>query len=194
MAGELSLYRVGVKFYLDKVAGHEPAVLIPVFHKWIQNESLPGLLIDVADYRHVPDGPVLMLIAHEGNYALDLGDGCPGVVYYRKRPDPRDPAELLREAARNALTAASLLAEETGITGYATLAGPFKVFAQDRLVAPNTDATAQALRSALEGLIAPLCAGAETTQQRIADPRAPFSVEISGLGESKAEDLLARLQ
>ena len=31
--------------------------LIPVFHRWIREQATPELLIDVADYAHVPGGP-----------------------------------------------------------------------------------------------------------------------------------------
>ena len=45
---------------------------IPLFHGWIQEKIIPDhLLIDVADYSHIPDGPGIMLIAHEGHFSLD---------------------------------------------------------------------------------------------------------------------------
>ena len=42
-----------------------------VFHQWIRDSVCPEMLIDVADYRHVPAGPGVMLIGHEANYSLD---------------------------------------------------------------------------------------------------------------------------
>ena len=40
--------------------------LIPIFHGWIQDQVSEELLLDVADYRHVPAGPGVMLIGLEG--------------------------------------------------------------------------------------------------------------------------------
>lgn len=34
----------------------EKESIVKMFHRWIQQAAVPGLLIDVADYLHVPDG------------------------------------------------------------------------------------------------------------------------------------------
>ena len=54
-------------------SGVELEEFIPVFHDWIQTQQLAELLIDVADYRHVPHGPGVVLVAHDAHYAMDLG-------------------------------------------------------------------------------------------------------------------------
>ena len=40
-------------------------------------------LIDVADYSHVPDGPGVMLVAHEGFFSLDQENHQPGLAGHR---------------------------------------------------------------------------------------------------------------
>ena len=45
-----------LKCFLDDASGVELEEFIPVFHDWIQTQQLEELLIDVADYRHVPQG------------------------------------------------------------------------------------------------------------------------------------------
>ncbi|MEM8862021.1 MAG: hypothetical protein AAGD96_27190, partial [Chloroflexota bacterium] len=62
--------------------------IIPIFHSWIQDNLLDGLPLDVADYRHVPNGPGILLMGHEGEYALDLAQGRPGITYAHKRDWP----------------------------------------------------------------------------------------------------------
>ena len=62
---------VQVKIFAREPAAIDLADAIPVFHRWIQEQVSEELLVDVADYRHVPDGPGVMLIAHEANYSLD---------------------------------------------------------------------------------------------------------------------------
>ena len=43
-------------------------------------------MVDVADYKHMIDGPGIMLISHEGNFSIDLQDGEVGFMYIRKQP------------------------------------------------------------------------------------------------------------
>ena len=65
----MDLNKFGIKFFAQDADGFAILKLIPVYHRWIQQNALEDLLIDVADYSHVPSGPGVMLIAHEGNYA-----------------------------------------------------------------------------------------------------------------------------
>ena len=59
--------------------------------------SIPDhLLIDVADYEHVPNGPGTVLVSHEANIHLDLADGRPGLLYIRKQPLKGDLRERIR--------------------------------------------------------------------------------------------------
>ena len=52
-----------LKLFLHDASDLQLHTLIPVFHGWIQTRALADVLIDVVDYRHVPDGPGVMLIA-----------------------------------------------------------------------------------------------------------------------------------
>ena len=47
-------------------ARFELADAVAVFHQWIRDGVCPEMLIDVADYRHVPAGPGVLLIGHRG--------------------------------------------------------------------------------------------------------------------------------
>ena len=44
--------------------------LIATFHQWIASNALGEILIDVADYSHVPNGPGVVLIGYDYNYAV----------------------------------------------------------------------------------------------------------------------------
>jgi hypothetical protein len=44
---------------------------IPVFHRWIRDNVLNELLIDVVDYSHVPNGPEVVLLGHASDYMLE---------------------------------------------------------------------------------------------------------------------------
>ena len=81
----MDLQKFGIKLYLNANGSFDATDFIPVFHRWIQDKVVDDhLLIDVADYSHIPDGPGIMLVAHEGNISLDQKNHQPGIMYMRK--------------------------------------------------------------------------------------------------------------
>ena len=101
--------RLGVKFSLTHEPKAKPDDILPIFQRWIQEHSVDGMLIDVIDYKHVPDGPGILLIADEADFAYDLGDGQIGLHYIRKRALPDDLSSALRLTFYRALQAARAL-------------------------------------------------------------------------------------
>jgi hypothetical protein len=148
------LQRIGVKLCLDGDQAPSPSDLIPIFHRWIREAAVEGLLIDVADYSHVHHGPGVMLIAHEGDYALDMADGRPGLLYQRKQPlAGASLAERVAEVARLALAACDRLEEAPELGGRVRFRrDEALVIANDRLRAPATEASFEALKPAVEAL------------------------------------------
>ena len=68
----MDLQRFAIKVYLEDPSKLDPKALIPVFHRWIQQRAIPDhLLIDVADYSHVPHGPVVMRMTREGHFSRE---------------------------------------------------------------------------------------------------------------------------
>src|SRR5256885_11267139 len=83
----MDVHRLGVKLFAADAASVRLKDFIPVFHGWIQKQIFTGhLLIDVHDYSHMHQGPGILLVAHEGNVSIDVSDGRPGLMYYRKIP------------------------------------------------------------------------------------------------------------
>src|SRR5438128_6018693 len=101
----VDLHKFGIKFFAAPPTEVRLAEFIPVFHRWIQNHVVEGLLIDVADYSHIVDGPGIVLVAHDGNYAMDETGGRLGLLYVRKQPLAGDLAVRLARAAEIALEA-----------------------------------------------------------------------------------------
>ena len=81
----MDLQKFGVKLFFNTNGSYSSKDFVPVFHNWIQDKAIDNhLLIDVTDYSHIPDGPGVMLIAHEGNFSLDQESQQPGIMYMRK--------------------------------------------------------------------------------------------------------------
>ena len=119
----MDLHKFGIKFFAADGQEVDILKLIPIYHRWIQHNALEDLLIDVADYSHVPAGPGVMLIAHEGNYALDETGHARGVVYYSKRKLAGELPERWRMVARKALKAAQLMSADAELEGALQVAG-----------------------------------------------------------------------
>ncbi len=190
----MELQKLGVKFFAVEAERIDLLKLIPIYHQWIQQSALSDLLIDVADYSHVPAGPGIMLIAHEGNYALDETGHERGVVYYSKRGLSGALPERIAQVARKALQAAQLLSADAQLEGALKVPGNrLEIFINDRLVAPNTDAAYAELEPALKAFLERLYAGARYTLTRERDPKERLSVRIQADGEVALPTLLARL-
>ena len=79
-------YKIGCKLFLKSPKELDLKLVIPVFQRWIQEKKIKNhLMIDVGDYSHVPHGPGVLLVMHEGNLGLDLKEGKLGLYYYRKQ-------------------------------------------------------------------------------------------------------------
>jgi hypothetical protein len=179
-----ALQRFSLKVFADPASAGAPSTLIPVFHKWIQEHAVPGLLIDVADYTHLVDGPSVLLVAHEANYALDETGGRPGLSYTRKQPLAGAFEERLAVAAMALLTAAHRLEEDTSRMtggGITFLGNEIEFATNDRLAAPRTADAEIALRKELTAFGGRIFGAADVEVQPVKDPaRLGFTVQTAG--------------
>lgn len=141
----IQLQHINVKLLLKDPENLALDSVIPIFHRWIQDQIFDELLLDVADYRHVKHGPGLMLIGHEADYSLDNTDGLLGVRYNRKAPLPGTNLDRLIQATRSALLACQRLQSDTRLNGRVHFNGrDVQLIINDRLLAPNDEKTRQA--------------------------------------------------
>jgi hypothetical protein len=181
--------KLQVKVFVD---GQRPELekFIPVFHDWIKHHKLPELLIDVANYAHVPKGPGVALIGNDSDYFIDDTDGRPGLLHSRKREVPL-PEARLGDAFRRALNAAALLEKAfEGKVRFRTDELLFRI--NDRLLAPATEATFTELRPELDAYCGKLFAGAGHKLALAGGPKQLFSVKISTDAKVDLATLLAR--
>ncbi len=131
----MDLQKFGIKFYLKNEKSFSSKNYIPLFHKWIQDKSiLDHLLIDVADYSHVLDGPGIMLVAHEGHFSLDQEGMHPGMMYMRKMSMEGDFSERFIKVFSIALEGVRLLIAEQ----LEFCQTSFRFIANDRRLAENS--------------------------------------------------------
>jgi hypothetical protein len=153
---------------------------IPVFHRWIQSRELPELLIDVADYSHVPAGPGVLLIGHEANYALDNARNRPGLLYGRKTGDGASADDSLRRSHDAALSASRRLEAEPEFEGKLRFnPRELEITFNDRLLHPNTEDGWKSVEPALTSFLDRLYGeGAYAIARRSTDSRERLSVLV----------------
>ncbi|TVR15596.1 MAG: hypothetical protein EA401_02555 [Planctomycetota bacterium] len=145
----MSIEKVAVKCYSSHNQSSVTA-LIPVFHRWIQEDVVGGIPLDVADYRHVPNGPGVLLIGHDADWGVDEHEGPHGLIYNHKRNlQGETDADRIAFCVQQLLHAVKVLHSEDSLDIRFSSERLRLVF-NDRLQQPNDDSTFEALRPAIE--------------------------------------------
>ena len=191
----MDAFKLSVKFYVEDDAQLQQHEFVPILHSWIQNKTVPDhMLIDVADYAHVHNGPGTLLVAHEANFYLDRFDGRLGLTYSRKMPAEGTFFDRLRQAFRAALQACSRLESDSrlaGRIGFVTTEAMLRL--DDRLLAPNTSETFEQVRSDLERFAPELYAGSSIEIEHYPSQRNLFEVHLQAGDAPGIATLLHRL-
>ena len=191
------LQRIGLKLFFADGGAPQPRAVVPVFHRWIQTSAIKDqLLIDVADYEHVVDGPGIVLVAHEGIFSLDGDDGRMGLAYVRRQPSAGPLADRLRTITRTLLAACQMLEDEAALGDRVRFRGDeLHVFANDRLRSPNTAESLSAFEPAVRELSHSLYGDTSATVTPLpADRRERLGVRVTAAQAADVRTLLARLR
>lgn len=188
--------RLQIKFFLDTSKPVDLSEVTGVFQHWIQEQALGGLLIDVADYRHLPEGPGIVLIGHEGDFALETREGRLGLLYTRKHAEDADLPSQLRNALRAALAACTLLEGENAFwPALKFKADEIEIRFADRLRLPNKPESFDLVKDDLQVVLKDLygtdaveIASSET------DPRQLLTIRVQSVGAKGIASLREHVQ
>ncbi len=172
----MELQHVNVKIFVDGDLSVDPEQVINVFHNWMAEQSCDELLIDVADYRHVPAGPGVVLVGLEADYALDNAGQRWGLLYNRKAFWDGSNEDRFTQAFRAAASACLRLEDQ--LTGLKFSRQEFQMFINDRALAPNIPATLDACRGEIESFLQGLLGHDDATFIVEPDSRRRFGVLV----------------
>ncbi|MEO8902168.1 MAG: hypothetical protein ABI488_09825 [Polyangiaceae bacterium] len=182
--------RLQLKLYMEPNAHFEVEALIPVFHRFIREQLIKELLIDVIDYSHVPNGPGVVLIGHAADYYVGAMDGAFGLIYSLKRDAA--PADVrLSDGLRRLVNVARLLEQDSTVQ-VRFKSGELSLRLTDRLRAPNDDATFTSTQAEVEQLFGRVYGGAVTVE-RLVEARGPLGMRIKVSSAPALEALLEKL-
>ena len=192
---KVELQHINVKLALRDPDEVDLNALIPVFHSWIQDQVCGELLLDVADYRHVPDGPGVVVIGHEADYSVDNSDGRLGLRYNRKAVIAGTNQDRLEQAVRSVIRAAQRLEEDVPEGKQLAINGQeIEIWINDRLLAPSREETRSALESELRTFLDKLFAGSSYTLSFDPDPRRLLTARIACDRKFSVSELLETLK
>ncbi len=164
------------------------------------NPATRELLIDVADYRHVPQGPGVVLIAHDAHYVMDLADDRLGLLYSRRRETHpsrcaiQSVEDRLRSVWHCALTACQQLEAHPALQGRLQFrSSELLLRCNDRLHAPNTTAAYDELCQYLTPFLATLYADQHVEVEHLRDHASRLTVAIKIPEPLGIDTLLTRL-
>ena len=189
-----------LKLFLEEPVAVRLEAFIPIFHRWIQNRCLDGVLIDVADYRHVHQGPGVILITHEAHYGMDMSQGRMGLLYSRRREPARSTLSLptvtarFRSVLQAALRACQLLEAEASLQGRIRFrSDELLLRINDRLLGPNTVETFETLVEHLQPFLMALYADSAVKMEWQSVPKSRLAMTIKTAYGPTIDTLLARL-
>ena len=187
-------HKIVIKLFAEDGSRIESHEFVPVFHSWIQQRAVPDhLLIDVADYAHVHNGPGTCLITHEANFYTDRGEGRLGLMYGRKQPFPGTFTDRVRQALTATLEGAKRLETDPRLAGRIKFkTDELLLSIADRWNAPSTPETFNAVRGELQQFFADAY-GTDVALRQVGTDETPFKVEVVAKQKPTIDALLARL-
>ena len=194
VAGALTSAEVSVKLFVDETSVVQPLELINVFQRWITDGALEDeLMIDVANYEHVPQGPGIAIICDKAHYYFDVRGNRWGLRYRGRREARATGADAIADAFGRVLRAASLLESDPELEGrYRFRTDQIEFGIYDRLRAPSEPETLDAIRADLEGVVDWLFGEAPESVELVSGPREPFMVAVRVPASPSVEELSSR--
>ncbi len=192
--GVEEVQKVSVKVHLDAPGGFDPDPVIGIFARWRTDPAEE--IVDLADYAHVAAGPAVVLVGKRYNLTLDTAGGRPGVQYSSKKGLEGSLEERIARVIRLALEKArGLLADPEFPPATRLLPGSLEIVLNDRLLAPNDDATDAAIRPELAKVLDRLYGGGRYSITRDPDPRhrLSYTVHCPPADGQPVESILSRL-
>ena len=141
------LQRIHIKILTNAPASLKLEPFIEIFGRWRGEKSQPAEWVDLADYAHVPRGPGIVLVGQRANFAFDMAEPAPGILYAAKKGLTGSHLVRVTVAMKSCLELTKrLITEPEFPDGVALRTDSVELRFADRLATPNTPETDEELR------------------------------------------------
>ncbi len=190
----LNLQHLNLKLFVQNPETISLEAFIPVFHQWIQKKLTEEMLLDVADYQHVPSGPGVMLIGHEMNLSVDEGEGRLGLLYNRKTKEEGDNTKKILQVLKSTFRYAQKLEQEPTLKGKLIFkTNEMQWIVNDRLLAPNNEENFQQTSGEIKKVLEKVY-GTALTFSNSSDPRKRLILNIQTEGGPSLDQVIQKLE
>lgn len=188
----MNLQKINWKICFKDAVTAKPDLFFKVFNTWIPGS--PEIFVDVADYQHVHDGPLVLLAGHYVDYALDATDRRLGLLYSRKQAMEGASGEKVRLSLLDLLKATQRLEEDPAFGGTLKFTtNELLLIVNDRALTPNTPASFSELKPILQEILSKTFGSKEFNLEHLSHPKQRFSVKINSKHESNLKEMIQRL-
>jgi hypothetical protein len=190
---KIDVHKIGIKYFLSSGADVDADTWFRIFNTWIP-VTTDEILIDVADYSHVHNGPVTLLVGHNSNYGIDRGEGRLGLLTTRKQPLEGGFEDRFRTCLGGALKACARLENEADLKDRAHFdCSMLQVVLNDRLNAPNTAETLKAVKPGVESALQQIYTGADLSIEHRDTSGSLFALDITVSGDWNIDKLMKNM-
>jgi hypothetical protein len=188
----MNLQQLNWKTHLSNAGITAPSEWFKVFNTWIPDG--PEVFIDVTDYRHVGEGPVILLAGHKANFSLDQTGMRMGLLYDMRQPLETSNADKLKSTLKRLLEGAARLEDDATFAERPVFdAGDLKLVVNNRAVAANTEANFSALKDEATPLLDAVLGAGNYSVSRDLDPKQRLALNIKAKGAVGVKAALAKL-
>lgn len=174
------LKQIDIKVFAEDTSDVQASEFVAVLQRWIREHTIPGILIDVADYSHIHNGAGVILVGHECNLSIDYTGGRMGLLVHCKLPPEDSLEERIASAMKLAFNACAILEEEGEFKARLKFSRTeFRFLASDRRRAPNTGDTYAQLAPILEAAAKSVSDGDVTLTRINDDPHERLAIDVT---------------
>ena len=183
----MSLNRVDIKLPITNPEDSDHAAYTAIFTRWLKDEER---WMDIADYAHIPSGPIVMIVGDDAQFSVDAGKGELGVLYSHRGELEGSASERIASALRTTLQLVDDLEGEDDCP-IRVRTDRADVIVNDRAAYPNQDDTAAALAADVTAAAADVCGGAPTSVEHSGGPDQRLGVRVTLGSNVPAGQILA---
>ncbi len=174
----MSLDRVDIRLVITNPEDSDHAAYTRIFTRWLKADEERWL--DIADYAHVPSGPIVLIVGDDAHFGVDAGKGELGVLYSHRGDLSGSDEERLADVITNALQLTDDLEREDDCP-IRVRTDRVDIVVNDRAAYPNDAATAAGVIEQATAAAATVFGGAPTSVEHVggADQRLTLRVTLA---------------